>query len=504
MEHMRQLHQDHGQTYQTFIICDAPESPTWPFSHSETQEILSWPKFAAIGPIYRRPHPRTISTVRERYRIGPGDKVLVFSLGGGGEQHGSDDRVHFVSKAESIAKSFRALHRNARFLFVCGPLFPNTLHIPDWFERIAEEPELPSLLACSSGAVIRPGYNTLWECIACGTPFLPVLGTGYMEPFAARLEAMRAFGLPIPRTVEDLADDQLPARFKSQCDIVTRRFPGTPAKSFIEILSVVAPKVEPDTPGNCTISVTHRNTRERRQLHADSRPEYLNIRIDRVTRFDKGLHWLMGLLCEHNIYASLEIVPYMSQLGRQQLENLDRDCRYEVSMYGFCGLPANGLARWPQEFNEGSTDDLVVQQTRLKQGFRIMRYLYRERFRGGLALPVGAMPEWIPPFWETIGGRYISKPGDVLWSTSDTVTQVVCTEVNDSFRPRALILDEVTALLERDGVAGLSFSSRTLSNSVRRTVIRKILGEVLASRPHLSGCHISDACRLKKAALGKD
>lgn len=491
IEHMRQLNQDHGATYQNFMICDDPESPTWPFSHDETQEILGWAKFSTIGPVYRRPGMHRIVDIRNRYRIHPGDHVVVFSLGGGGEQHGSNDRLHFISEAETIAKSYRNLHSDARFLFVCGPLFPQSQSIPTLFERIQEEPELPSLFANATGAVIRFGYNSLWECIAAGTPFLPVLGVGYMEPFDLRLDAMRRFGLPVPRTVEELADDDLRDSFKSNCALVTARFPGSPSKGFIEILSAVAPTEMRDTIDNSDLGFPSQRIKHERYVVGSHNAQCLCVRVDGVTHIDVGLYWFMDLLRDLDIYASLEIIPYVSRLQRKHIERLDSDGRCEVSMHGFCGITQNIRACDSAEFTECSGGELNIQKARLKLGFRLMRYIYRERFQGGLSFPVLTIPEWIPSFWSTIGGRHVSRQADFSSSLTSEFISIVCTQVEKSFRPVAEVLDEMEILFERDGCAGLMFSSWALSSEEGRKFVERILRKALASRASICGCPLS-------------
>ena len=54
-----------------------------------------------------------------------------------------------------------------------GPYFPPRIPIPPRFEVVQDEQQMPALLKIAKGAVIRAGFNTTWECLAAGTPFLP-------------------------------------------------------------------------------------------------------------------------------------------------------------------------------------------------------------------------------------------------------------------------------------------------------------------------------------------
>src|SRR5579875_10500 len=118
MEHMRMLRQEYLPTYSRFLICDHPASPTWPYTFAETEEILGWERFECMGPIYRRPTKQGVEDVRRRYGLNPGEPMLVFSLGGGGEKPESRDREQFVDFAERLAGKFREARRETRFLFV--------------------------------------------------------------------------------------------------------------------------------------------------------------------------------------------------------------------------------------------------------------------------------------------------------------------------------------------------------------------------------------------------
>lgn len=180
--------------YSHFFIADDPGSPTWPYDSDETFQIQGWDKWTCVGPIYRRAQSRDITEVRRRYSWSPDRRICVFSLGGGGEHVGADDATEFLRKAEEIARKIRTIDRKAQLIFVRGPLFSTRRGVGDIFEDVPFEPLMPALFAISDLACIRPGFNSTWECLVEGTPIVPVVGTSYQEPIAARLQRLKQLG----------------------------------------------------------------------------------------------------------------------------------------------------------------------------------------------------------------------------------------------------------------------------------------------------------------------
>jgi len=119
------------------------------------------------------------------------EELCVFTVGGGGV-HVLDpnglDIIRFLRLASQVADAVQAARPKVRLMFVRGPLFPPRIPIPSRFEVVRDESHMPALLKIAKGAVIRAGFNTTWECLSAGTPFLPMVGTTYMEPVTTRVD----------------------------------------------------------------------------------------------------------------------------------------------------------------------------------------------------------------------------------------------------------------------------------------------------------------------------
>jgi len=233
IDHMRLLNRGHGATAGRLLVCDHPDSPTWPYDAAESAEIVSWPNWVFLGPIFRTAAAEDVERLREKYRLQQGEELFVFSMGGGGEAEGSGDRVAFIEAAGEIAAQLRERVRKPRLVFVRGPLFPAELALPEIFEDVREEPDLPSLFCLAKGVVVRPGYNVTWECISAGVPFIALRGTTFSEPVQVRLEAMAARGFETSPNVDRLLDPAARARFSAACSEVLGRFNGSPRELFL-------------------------------------------------------------------------------------------------------------------------------------------------------------------------------------------------------------------------------------------------------------------------------
>ena len=83
-EYLLRLRKSHGRQFAAFLLCDAPDSPTWPYDDAQTRQLSRWKKWHVLGPVYRRPADEELREVRERNRIVDGEQVCVFTMGGGG------------------------------------------------------------------------------------------------------------------------------------------------------------------------------------------------------------------------------------------------------------------------------------------------------------------------------------------------------------------------------------------------------------------------------------
>ena len=474
-EHMRMLRKQYSQVFSRIIVCDHPDSPTWPYSAADTREFLQY-GWQVVGPIFRRHTSAGIERVRRRHRIRIDDQVIVFSLGGGGEQPGTQDRTRFIEQATTIAEQLRSSSPSLRLFFVCGPLFPADLRIPPEFEVIQEEPDMPSLFAEAKAAVIRPGYNSIWECIAAQTPFVPLPGTTYMEPMLQRLEQLKRAGFNIPDAFSDaIADTNWRDSFRLASQRILRRFSGSPESEVVEIIQSVAAKSEP----NGVVArraPEHRPRQKTGKSTLSAEDRFLAIRVECVVELCPSLRWIASVCQSRSLYASLEVVPYLSlsNLNSLVLDEIDPQQRLEVSQHGYSHVPA--LARDSRRLSEFERENpSAVDMAQLRRGFRLLRYRFRKRFKGGYSPPYDCLPDWLPQYWRSIGGGYISvvKPDPIQgWTPTATATSWIrigrgCT-----------ISDLTTGMARRwqeTGRAGIAVDIRELASSKQRTLIERAL-----------------------------
>jgi hypothetical protein len=224
MSSMRDLRERETGAYRAFVIADHPESPTWPFDDESTAEILSWPDWKIMGPVFRCPTAEGRERVRAKYVMRRGQPLYVFSMGGGGSQPGTHDAVNFVESSAELASKIAARVSGARFIYIRGPLFPDDFKVPSIFETYSVESDLPALLAEADGVIGRPSMNSCWEAIGAATPFFAILGKSYVEPIAERLNRLQAAGL-MARDLDQWLDASWRASFRDRAANVAARFP---------------------------------------------------------------------------------------------------------------------------------------------------------------------------------------------------------------------------------------------------------------------------------------
>lgn len=241
------LNDEYARTYESFLLADAPGSPTWPYSEAETRILLEWPRWKVIGPVYRSPTEPERREAASRIGLEPRQRLCVFSMGGGGLHPGSDDARHFLDRAAGIARELRERDPMARTVLVRGPYFPADLRGGEWLEEITFEPLMPALFSVAHAAVIRPGFNSVWECIAGGTPFLPLPGTSYREPMARRLDRIARLGLSVDDVAARWGDEGWRAEHAQRCRLITAAFDGRPRVDDLAVFGH-APEAVADTP----------------------------------------------------------------------------------------------------------------------------------------------------------------------------------------------------------------------------------------------------------------
>ncbi len=469
MDQMRELRDNYAGAHRAALIADDPESPTWPFSAAETAEIAGWPQWSRIGPVFRSSTHASRSLIRQRYRLDARTRVCVFTMGGGGAQRSArDESLRFCREISAIGARLRARDPLVRLLFVRGPLFPDETRVPDLFEEHGVEPDMPSLLAVADGAVIRPGHNTVWECLAGGTPFIAVPGETFAEPVEERLARLRAQDL-LASCPELFLDDRWCHAFRRRCRraIGRRSIRQAVGRLVSTIGSLASPRPR--------VVRTRRPSRR-----CGGRGGVLLIRIDDVTHASDELAALVDLCAARGLAMSLDVIPYLAVLDNATLRQVAAGARYEVAQHGYDHLPRRRADGRKTEF----TADADEQTASLSAGASIMRERFGAAFRGGLSVPFDAMPPNLPSTWAAIGGRYVTAvdierdsapPIPIVRLTLDPWDWIV-----DGPHPFDDTLDRLSNAFQRQGYAGLVLHPQLLQRRREADRLEQLLDWLLS------------------------
>lgn len=388
-----------------FLLCDHPDSPSWPYTAAQTASIAGWHGWSVVGPIYRTASQSDIAEVRDRYGITGVQRLCVFSMGGGGRHlPGDTDAERFVRLAAEAADRLRSRGDAVRLIFVKGPYFPPEVEVGPPFEVVANEPRMPALLAAADGAYVRAGFNTPWECLSAGTPFFPFVGTTVNEPVDARVDGMRRRGL-LPADIDQFwFDDDWRTQFRRCSAALFEAFPGAPDPTKLRRLIVgddeTRPLIEPAEP-----------SRARRVLRETERAVPLVIRIDGVVSDEPALRWLLSLLRDRRLLASLAVTPYLADIEASLLDEFDpANALFDVMQHGYAGVP-----RWPlgpaHEFSMTDGAPAAEDREKIISGKARLMSRFAGRWSGGFAPPFDAMPPWLSSFWQEQGGAFIALGG---------------------------------------------------------------------------------------------
>jgi len=401
-EFLMQLNERQGRVYSDFLLCDSPDSPTWPYDQTQTRQLSGWKKWHLVGPVYRTPTEDEVRDVRLRYRVPEDQELCVFTMGGGGV-HGHDTRrqdiVRFLKLASEIANVMQPTGSRVRLLFVKGPYFPPRIPIPPRFEVVQDEEQMPALLKIAKGAVIRAGFNTTWECIAAGTPFIPLVGTTYAEPVQERVNSVTALGLIPPSPERFWFDDRWRAEYRRLTQSIVARHPGTPEPYELDRLILDRP----------TASSTPRPKARAIRKSCTKQGIPLVIRIDDVVCKEPALCWLLDLLASRGLRASLEVVPYLLEFDEKFLERFDPSkTLFEISQHGYAHVPRMAEDGRRCEFFPESTAPTSEELAVITRGKHQLEAAFPQRFAGGFSPPYDAMPSWLPAAWHALGGAFVS------------------------------------------------------------------------------------------------
>ena len=401
-EYLVRLNETYRERYSVFLLCDSPESPTWPYDEAQTRQLTGWKKWRIIGPLYRTASEAVVRQVRARYKLDGDRDICVFSMGGGGthshDQQGQD-YIRFLRLALQVADVIEASGSHPRLLFVKGPYFQRRFPIPPRFEVVAEEGQMPALLQIARGAVIRAGFNTAWECIAAGTPFLTLVGTTYAEPVLERVNRMKSLGLVPPDIESFWCKEDWRADFSRIAKRVVAKHSGVPEPRKLRQLILgrqEARWVSPSKPPAI------------RQSTAKAEIP-LVIRIDDVMHEERALCWLLDLLAARRFRASLEVVPYLLQFDDAFLKRFDPSgSLFEVSQHGYSHMPRTTPNGRRCEFLPGSIAATTEEVEGIARGKQQLEAVFPNRFTGGFSPPFDAMPPWLPATWHSLGGNFVS------------------------------------------------------------------------------------------------
>lgn len=491
-EYLVRLNELYNAVYSAYLLCDSPDSPTWPYDEAQTRQLAGWEKWHGIGPVYRTPSEDEIRQVRARYGLSADQEVCVFTMGGGGvhvRDPKAQDIVRFLRLASQVADVVHPAGSRVRLLFVRGPYFPRRIPIPSRFEVVLEEDQMPALLKIGKGAVIRAGFNTTWECIAAGTPFIPQIGTTYQEPVTERVNRMTSLGMVPPSVKSFWFDDKWRAEYHRIAKSIVATHSGVPEPRKLArlILDWQRMRSTPKTKSPANL-----------QLQAKRRIPFV-IRIDDVVCKEAAFRWLLEALAARGLRASLEVVPYLLQFDEAFLDHFDPSgALFEVSQHGYAHVPRTSDNGHRCEFSPDSAAPTGEEFDEIARGKQQIEKAFPNRFTGGFSPPYDALPPWLPARWYALGGAFVSclhtnsvagAPLPVTRAGVDVWDWTV-----DRALGRDVVKHKLALQLALDGHAGIVLHPRCLRNRPDKLHLLGLLRQVEDDAAPVS---------LKDLALGK-
>jgi hypothetical protein len=488
--HMLFLKNQFSDGYEHFFICDAPDSPTWPYTEKETDELQRWERWSSIGPVFRTASAEGARFVEERYKFKEGQRIYVYTMGGGGRQYAGDqDFDIFLERAVQLADSLRSVDPDCRLIFVRGPFFPARIKVPAIFESVREEPYMPELLCRADGAIIRPGFNTIWECLRAGIPFTPIFGTTHVEPVRERLSSLREAGI----VCDDLAsrgnDPQWRNEVRQLCAGILKRRAGRPdlslLRKFLSSRQGTGLRPEPAVYSYEEQKEHERGEKEARELLLQKTGENarkLLVRVDDVVGLDDDLLFVLKMCRDLEVFASLEVVPYLFTLSDSELDRIDGGRIFEVSQHGYAHLPVVRPNGRKCEFSPtGAPSEITIGQ--LRRGFSMLRAAFPQRFRGGYSPPFDGLADWLPAVWRNIGGSYLS----LIWAfCKEPAMPVVRVETEfwdwETGQPYSLdtIIQSLLSGTQKAGHAGLVVHPQLMKDHSNRELLKELLTSLIS------------------------
>jgi hypothetical protein len=404
-EYLEEIKQNYSFYYDAFFIADHFESPTWPYTVAETEDIKCWENWKITGPIFRSPQPTQIQMIKNKYSWREKIPFFVFSMGGGGQHLDSNDINTFIDQALKIASDIKRRCIESRFIFVKGPLFDQTIEIPHEFEEVDLEDNMPELFSICKAAIIRPGFNSVWECIAGGTPFVCIQGTTKCEPISEKLHKLIESGIiPENNSIADIFKTKI---WEENISKVKSRWDGKPGKEFLEAIEkkeemelVLNDPAEPRT--------FHRFSKAFKDLNIDGIGKSFFFRVDDVIELSPEMVFILSLCSKQDVFLSLEIIPYLSII--EEIDLLEYDPSFKnviVSQHGFnhaINLINPDSVRSEFTFLEPTKTELE----NIAIGKAILTKTFPQRFKNGFSAPFDMIPDWFDQYWRSLRGEYIS------------------------------------------------------------------------------------------------
>lgn len=468
------INKEYGKQYALFAISDDPASPTWPYNEEETEIILSWPKWIVIGPIFRKYTDNDLDQVKKKYNYDAQHPIFLFSMGGGGQQRDGNDFEYFRNESIALREEIRTHHPDARFVFVKGPLFRSDHELPPGFEIFDHEEQMPALFAIAEGAVIRPGFNSVWECISGLTPFYAIQGTTYNEPIDDKLKRLKDFDLYSDNNI--LLSAEARKRFMRQGALMKDRYSGHPSNALIEAITALKPDLGQQSPSlHFSEDSVHR---ERKTPTASPNQCRFFIRVDDITDLDNGLIRIINALKYFSLSCTFEIIPYFNRIPGKALDKyFSNDDHFAVAQHGYTHIRKLSSSPYKSEFdlleNTGDIDNL-------RKGKSLMEKAFGKYFKQGFSAPYDLLPEWLIPHWLDMGGNYftsIAQKKDSPGSFVDGLIDIWNWN-RDCFRSRDVILNAIEGQCSTNNTIGLIVHPRHINDPVSLRFLNELLEHV--------------------------
>ena len=198
------------------------------------------------------------------------------------------------------------------------------------------------------------------------------------------------------------------------------------------------------------------------------------------SREEPALCWLLELLAERGLRASLEVVPYLLQFDDAFLNRFDPSgALFEVAQHGYAHVPRTSDGGRRCEFSLESAAPTEEEVQVIARGKQQIEAAFSKRFKGGFSPPFDALPPWLPAAWHGLGGTFVSCLYTNSVPGSPLPVRRVGVDVWDWTMDRALSQDQVMQKLALqltvDGHAGIVLHPRCLRRRSEKMRLRRLL-----------------------------